>query len=511
MLACLTIMTDIMIKDGRNIPNGTVLSTQVCVIGSGPAGITAAWQLQKAGIKVILIEGSRPYLHYQDSWPDKVLLYNGEADGLFATNESEFLILPYIRHQSPAKERERVYGGTSTHWGGQSRPEDPIDLQARPGFPGWPITREDLDPFYAQASALCMLHGDYGLNGANFTTEYWAKTLQAEIPVLDGFDVEMYQFIGGSYLDFATRKFDGITIDDSQAEVILNASLLNINHQQGSVSGLSVASMDAGLHPQKATEFTIKADLYVLACGAVANARQLLLSDAGNENDQVGRYFMCHPLSQPNAINASSFLTNDQSRLMGGKTPNGQFTDSNGVTVSARFIPNAEETTNLGIGRCWFWYGWSQYYFEMAPNPESRVTLSDTVDPVFAQPQTRINWELGSLDEQTYNQTTALFNTAVNNLGGQVYFSSWDLVKSQLTVNGHHIGTTRMSDDPTQGVVDSNLRVHSLDNLYVAGASVFSSAGISNPTFTIITLSIRLAEHLVRMLSGGSIAGGGAT
>ena len=50
-----------MIKHGRDIPTGTQLSTEVCIIGSGPAGITAAWQRQKAGKKVILIEGSREY------------------------------------------------------------------------------------------------------------------------------------------------------------------------------------------------------------------------------------------------------------------------------------------------------------------------------------------------------------------------------------------------------------------------------------------------------------------
>jgi choline dehydrogenase-like flavoprotein len=260
--------------------------------------------------------------------------------------------------------------------------------------------------------------------------------------------------------------------------------------------------MDTSIPPQKATEFTIKADAYVLACGAVANARQLLLSNAGNEYDKVGRYFMCHPLSQSQVISSTPYLNDDQSRLMGGQTPNGPWTDANGVRVSGRFIPNAEETRNLGIGRCWFWYLYGQYYFEMAPNPESRITLSDKVDSVFGQRQTRINWQLSPLDEQTYNQTTALFKTAVNNLGGDVFSASWDDVKRQLVVNGHHIGTTCMSNDPTQGVVNSDLKVHSLDNLYVAGSSVFPSAGISNPTFTIITLSIRLAERL-RIVLGG--------
>ncbi|HEY6660860.1 MAG TPA: GMC family oxidoreductase [Pyrinomonadaceae bacterium] len=80
-------------------------------------------------------------------------------------------------------------------------------------------------------------------------------------------------------------------------------------------------------------------------------------------------------------------------------------------------------------------------------------------------------------------------------------YPDWD--ESEWIVNGHHIGTTRMHNDPKQGVVDANLKVHSLKNLYVAGASVFPSAGISNPTFTIIMFSIRLADHLTKLLAGG--------
>ena len=496
-----------MIIDGTTIPNGKQLSTQVCIIGSGQAGITAAWQLQKAGIKVILIEGSRMYNTMEDSWPDKVLLYNGVSDGLFTSNEPEFLILPYVNHQYPAKERERMYGGTSTHWGGQSRPEDQIDLDPRPGFPGWPVTSKDLDPFYAQASRLCVLYGDYGTSGDNFTNEFWAKELNAQVPKLDGFDVEMYQFMGGSYLNFATRDFEGKgTIGDSAVQVIRNASLLNIDHQQGSVTQLQVASMDTALTPKPKTKFTIKADVYVLACGAVANAQNLLLSNAGNENDQVGRYFMCHPLTNGQYLStrtSSNYLPYNQAKLMNGElSPNVRWRDSNGVQVTGRFIPNAEQTTKLGIGRCWFWYVYGQYYFEQAPNRDSRITLTDTVDPVFGLRQTRATWVLSDVDQKTYEQTTALFQTAVKNLGGTFTFADWATIKSNLVVNGHHMGTTRMSTDPKEGVVDANLRVHSLKNLYVAGASVFPSAGISNPTFTIIMFSIRLAEYLRQQLTG---------
>ncbi|MFA6114002.1 MAG: GMC family oxidoreductase [Sphingomonas sp.] len=492
-----------MIRNGKDIASGSVVSTQICIIGSGPAGITAAWYLQKAGLNVTLIEGSRDFRSagdYRASWPDKVFLYNGTSDGLFATNEPEFLLQPYYGPGNSAWERERIFGGTSSHWGGQSRPLDPITFEERPGFPGWPISRADLDPYYAKAAAFCALHSD------DFSAEYWAEVLGAEVPHLSGFDTEMYQFMGSSYLNFATRTFDGITIGESAVDVILNASLLDIDHTQGSVQTLRVASMDDQSPPQKATEFTIKADVFVLACGAVANARQLLLSNAGNEHDQVGRYFMCHPLSASGVVSITgNYLTDGETRLMNGETLAGArqgdgWKDKNGVTVTGRFSPNADQQRAWGIGSCWFWAGGGQYYFEMAPNPDSRVTLADTLDPVFGQQQTRITWELGPRDEATYTKSTELFKTAVNALNGDVYFPSWGSVKDQLIVNGHHIGTTRMSADPTQGVVDANLKVHALDNLYVAGSSVFASTGISNPTFTIITLSIRLAEHLCGVL-----------
>jgi choline dehydrogenase-like flavoprotein len=65
-----------------------------------------------------------------------------------------------------------------------------------------------------------------------------------------------------------------------------------------------------------------------------------------------------------------------------------------------------------------------------------------------------------------------------------------------LSSGMHHMGTTRMHDDPRQGVVDANCRVHDLANLYVAGSSVFPTGGVANPTLTNVALAIRLADHL---------------
>lgn len=486
-----------MIRNGRDIASGTEIPAQVCIIGSGPAGITAAWHLQKAGIKVVLIEGSRHDGQAEASWPDKKLLYAGEAVGVFADNEPDFLIRPSESWNSPL-ERERILGGTSTHWGGQSRPLDAVDFEARPGFPAWPIARSDLDPYYAAAAKFCNLHSD------DFTGEYWGGVLGDDVPVIADFDVCMYQFIGDSYLNFATRTFpDGSTLANCDVDVILNASLLDIEHQNGKVTRLRVASMNNDPLPGVATEFFIRADAYVLACGAVANAQRLLLSDIGNEHDQVGRYFMCHPLSSGVSVSVyGPFLTTSQRNLMDGKYANGaSWKDSNGVTVTGRFQLSADTLRQYSIGNCWMRASSAPIYFEMAPNPDSRITLLDTKDQVFGQRQVRIDWTLSPLDQTTYETATRLFKTSIQPLGGDLQAPSWETMKSAFVVNGHHLGTTRMSSDPHKGVVDADLKVHSMENLYVAGASVFVTAGVSNPTFTIITLSIRLAEHLSHTLS----------
>ena len=493
------------VTDGTNYNNKT-LKCQVCIIGSGPAGITVAWELQRAGIDVILLEGGRDYRKAGDfglemSWAEKKLLYGGKVGGLLSDNkiEPDFLIRPYHEQQGDPRERERYFGGTSSlgshnYWA-QCRPADPVDFVKRLGSPGWPISREDLDPYYAQASVLCKLQGNYP---ENFTAEYWAGRLKAKVPALDRFDVMPYQSVPQEFRNFATRQFDdgnNKTSNITQYEkirIILNATLLDIVHDKCDVTHLRVGSMaDVGSPPPKfATEFTIEADAYVLACGSVANARQLLLSEVGNEQKLVGHYFMCHPFAiSGGVIKTNDYLTNEESALMNGVGGDG---------ISCRFIPNSLYTLANDIGRCWFWYyPGNSYYFEMTPNYDSLVSLLPDTEKIFGQRLTMIDWQLGSNDEETFDRTMELYTTAVKKRGGTVsYQDSWAQAKAKLVINGHHIGTTRMASDPKDGVVDANLKVHSLSNLFVAGASVFPSALISNPTFTIIALSIRLAEHL---------------
>jgi choline dehydrogenase-like flavoprotein len=510
-----------MIEDGSKYLGGPPLKTQVCIVGTGQAGITLAWYLLRQGIDVTLLEGSRVYNPGGPNSPisddsayrynENTLLYNGESLGLFAHNEPQFVIRPTPAFSGSPRERERIYGGTSTHWGGQSRPLDAITFDKRPGFPGWPITREDLDPSYAEACRFLDLYGDYyapdGTAGYNFTAEFWASELDQEVVQLEGFDVTMYQFVPGQNLQFQARTVDGETIGESKARVILNASLLNIVHQGGSVGELTVGVMDDNReNPAVLGEFTINADVYVLACGAVANARQLLLSDAGNENDLVGRYLMGHPIANgARAVSVSpSYLTSKEYALLQYQNPNNAGSKDYPITLLAGLLaPSAPALLDKQVGSCWFGAaGSDNFYHELLPEYESRVTLSDGTD-LFGQRKTRAEWVLNGKEPENFQTLADLFKTAVTAKGsGPVTIGSWAAIESRMAFNGHHIGTTRMSATAADGVVDRDLKLHAMDNLYVAGSSVWASAGIENPTFSIVAFSIRLADHLTGRLKG---------
>lgn len=511
-----------MIEDGKKYLDSPPPRTQVCIVGTGPAGITLAWYLLRQKIDVTLLEGSRVFNPDGPNEPvnddaylynENKLLYNGESVGQFTTNEPQFLILPTPDNFWGTRERERIYGGTSTHWGGQSRPLEAITFEKRPGgFPGWPITREDLDPYYAEACKFLELYGDYyapdGTAGYNFTAEFWAKELGQAVVDLEGFDVDMYQFVPGENLQFQARKVNGQTIGESSARVIVNASLLNIEHQGGSVSALTVGVMnDDRDNPASLGEFKISADVYVLACGAVANARQLLLSDVGNKYDFVGRYLMGHPIAQgANAVTVAntSYLTPQEWQLLQYQNPGPKYAPI--TLVAGLLTPNAEALRASECGSCWFGAGGSSnFYHELIPEYESRIMLSDTKD-LFGQPRTRADWVLNEREPENFEKLANLFKAAVTAKGGAVKIGDWARIQNGMNYNGHHIGTTRMSATEQDGVVDRDLKLHAVDNLYCAGSSVWASAGIENPTFSIVTFSIRLADHLGRRLKGAAPA-----
>jgi hypothetical protein len=139
-------------------------------------------------------------------------------------------------------------------------------------------------------------------------------------------------------------------------------------------------------------------------------------------------------------------------------------------------------------------------HLEQAPDPESRVTLSHELDAL-GQPRARLDWRLGEAEWRTARACIDLVAAEFGRSGlGRTRIDEWlespAPVWSSVGGKFHHMGTTRMSDDPRRGVVDANGAVHGGSGLYVSGSSTFPTCGFANPTLTIVALALRLAAHL---------------
>jgi choline dehydrogenase-like flavoprotein len=136
---------------------------------------------------------------------------------------------------------------------------------------------------------------------------------------------------------------------------------------------------------------------------------------------------------------------------------------------------------------------------EQAPNPASRVTLSARRDAL-GQPMARLDWRLSEADHRTWIDGLELLakelaDRRIGRISGPDG-ATRERAMERLRGGRHHMGTTRMSEASMQGVVDRNCQVHGVDNLFIAGSSVFATAGHANPTLTIVALALRLADHL---------------
>ena len=134
---------------------------------------------------------------------------------------------------------------------------------------------------------------------------------------------------------------------------------------------------------------------------------------------------------------------------------------------------------------------------ENTPNPESRMVLAKDLDK-FGVPRVALNWQINGFDLEYIDRLCGLLGRKIGMAGGRLKVD-YNVVKAKRgsgSYQAHHMGTTRMSANPENGVVDADLRCHDVSNLYVTGSSVFPTFGFANPTLTIVALSLRLAQHL---------------
>lgn len=525
-----------MISDHRTGEPPKELHGDVCIVGSGPAGMTLALELAARGRRVVLLEGGG-----EEFEEDSQELYRGRVES--------------PGHIDVAYSRLRQFGGTSGHWTGMCAPLDPIDFEARPGSPdhGWPIRRGDLDPFYARAQSYLDL-GPYGYEWRD-----WSATIGKPALRLDPATVQTVFFQQSPPTRFAAKYLEKIRADP-RIDCRLHANLIDVALREGSdaVDSVTVSTLDG-----KRT--AVKAGRFVLACGGVENARILLNARSrrpaglGNEHGLVGRYYTDHIIVQTSllvlndAVDSSLYwlqqpvggavlqpalrvapelvarenLTNNHMLLVAlhddplqrddfrnhgwiaftamlrafsaGRAPD-QFAarycdvaDDAGAVASgvfrhaARHFRGAQEPRAFTL----------RQDAEQVPNPDSRVTLTEEKDRLGLN-RVLLDWRVSTEDLLKLRRSHEIVGEAVGAAGlGRLRLGIPEKPDPSTAYSGyHHMGTTRMHDDPKRGVVDADCRIHSVRNLYVAGSSVFTTGGCANPTLTIVALAIRLADRL---------------
>jgi len=512
-----------MFVDFRTLTEGSRIESDLCIIGAGAAGITIARAFIGSGIRVCLLESGG--LEFDD---ETQALYQGENVGL-----------PYYDLDIC---RLRYFGGTTNHWNGWCRPLSQIDFESRPHVPysGWPIARTDLDPFYERAHEILEI-GPYVYGG-----RYWQER-QVRPPEFNRDLLQMDRWRFSPPTRFGPAYRQELEKSDN-VKVLIYANVTNI---QANSSASAVNYVE--VHSLTGSSGLVVAKIFVLACGGVENPRLLLLSNSiearglGNGHSLVGRFFMEHP-----EIEAATVISDEADHLREifdrRKSPDTGVPSQPCLSVSREVqfekrILNCTATLQFSA-RDWqrgIWHSWyasqvpkdywrtvggairdlddvpadAYEYFahghvpsirldmvgEPAPNPDSRVMLSEDRDRLGLN-RARVDWRLTEPEKQSMAELVKAIGREFGRLNiGRVKLADWLMEDSgtwpaSLSAGNHHMGTTRMADDPKSGVVDSNCRVHGIQNLYVAGSSVFPTAGSGVPTLSIVALSLRLADHL---------------
>lgn len=498
--------------DARTLPNGTAIEADLVIIGGGMAGITIATAWANAGKSVAVLESGG-----RDMDMEIQALYAGtgvmRAPGAADRPINEYLI----------QSRYRALGGAGNVWGGKSVPLDPSDFAQRPWLErtGWPMTRAQLQPFYDRACRVL---------GLPLFNRDFDRDPPPDRPVLTIDDTFFsaprdYSRISGRNDPAAFDRFRTDFAAAANINVYLHA---NITHIRLDRRGRRVESLNVGC--LNGHRHTARGRAVILATGGIENVRILLASNSvrsegiGNHSDLVGRCFQGHVTfgvyDNAEGRNTALCVTTGQSMALytDGRNQHcvlattlegqrrlgtGNFTTT---LVSGDTPAGAADPAVLALaGRidggqaasipCFF-------MSEQLPHLESRLTLHEGTADALGMPYVHLDWVYSEQDMQNLERSIAALGDALGAANkGRV---RWPVERSQLLAilnqSRHHMGTTRMSRDARDGVVDAECRVHGVSNLYVAGSSVFPTSGIANPTLTILALAMRLSDHLKRQL-----------
>ena len=234
--------------------------------------------------------------------------------------------------------------------------------------------------------------------------------------------------------------------------------------------------------------------------GTLVMAKWALTEQARRRERLFGFCVSIHPLSKPPLSDGSHSLLRLTQALRERKVPRrlathvGRVVRDVGGIASTIYRRRVRRGTKRPADGALYRL---DHMVEQSPNPESRVTLSDQRDAL-GQPRVRLDWRLTRDDMRSWVRAQEIIDEELRRAGVGRLQISMDQEEPPPGIKGgwHHMGTTRMNNDPKQGVVDEHARVHDVANLYVTGSSVFPTGGFANPLLTVCALAIRLADHV---------------
>lgn len=527
------------IRDLGEAAPETIIETDVCILGAGPVGLTLARGLAEKNRRVTILETGG-----STSTP---------ADALPASRFDR------REYRGATVGRACGLGGTSALWGGQLLPVRAADLLARPQVqaPAWPLAYAEIEPYFRS------LQEYLGVSTSGFDI----ASLRESNHLLSSLDFtdwapRLSRWLALGKRNIATaweaqlRRHPGISI-------WVNAEA---QHWQASgPTGNRTVRELVAKSPQGAL-LRVRPQTLVIASGALESARTVLeLNDqagplSSGVSDFAGRFLHDHlslRVARLRIIDKSGFedrfapfFEGSTMRTLRLELPPEILEIAGIPALYAHFIAMTPSTSGFAVVRDCLRFAQrrafgaaltaafkvpgalpgitkltyarfvkrrlafpagSEFFLqidvEQAPKHANRVYLGPANGG--SRRPLHIDWDVEA-DASRITQAVRHYferfwaRNDLNQIGTLEFQEDAEGWNRNVYDLYHPAGTTRMSVDPTEGVVDVNLKVHGTRNVYVAGASVFPSLGAANPTFTAMALALRLA-HFIHRSSADSI------